>query len=340
MAFQQYTQCVEPGSFIDLSPESWVGKLFIVQGALVLLGVVGLAIAAALTPMSSKPAILLAIVLVLEIIAFLTWWLEGRLICLNEAERNCAIIGRVTSASLSDAFKGGDDDFTMNLLLAPGQDHLLAINPKIINIGRGYTTKEKYLTQLHCEFEGDGIYQIREYMYVILALLTLAFYLPWPLDLIVSALAFLIGLFGAIKDFRSPANAPNPGNPLDVDENLGTLNGGDLVVVKGEWIYDSLHAGWHEIHPVRHCEIILEAHDIFVPEGETLDWPHYRVFNPATGVAVDFTSASSVESYRQVWCGLIRDGENAEEGGSRDDPKNGWEIHPLVDGCKPPIIIL
>ena len=109
MAFQQYTKCIEPGSFIDLSPESWVGKLLIAQGALVLIGIVVLAIVAALTPMSSKPAILVAILLVTEIISFLTWWLEGRLICLNEAERNCAIIGRVQSKGLSDDFKGGDD---------------------------------------------------------------------------------------------------------------------------------------------------------------------------------------------------------------------------------------
>ena len=30
----------------------------------------------------------------------------------------------------------------------------------------------------------------------------------------------------------------------------------------------------------------------------------------------------------------------AGPGGSTDDPANGWEIHPIVDGCKPPPIIL
>ena len=49
-----------------------------------------------------------------------------------------------------------------------------------------------------------------------------------------SARVLRIGLFVVIKDFRLLADPPNPGNPLDVDENLGTLNGGDLVVVKGE----------------------------------------------------------------------------------------------------------
>jgi hypothetical protein len=338
MAFKQYTKCVSPGSFTDVSPENWVGKLLIGQGILALLAIVTLAVIAALSPLSSKPAILVAIILVIEIIAFLTWWLEGRLICLNEADRNCAIIGRVESHGLSDSFKGGDDDYTMNLLLAAGQEHLTAVNAKITNVGRGYTTKEKYLTRMHCEFEGDGIYQIREYMYVILALLTAAFYLPWPLDFIVSLIAILIGLFGGIRNFRSPSEAVNPGNPLDVNPNLGTLSGGDLVVVKGEWIYDSLHAGWNEIHPVRHCEIIIERESIAV-EDDILDWSHYVVTNPVTGLTVDFTDAASVESYRQVWCGMIRDAEQSENDGSRDDPRNDWYIHPLVDGCKPPIII-
>lgn len=339
MSFKQYTKCVEPGDFLDLSPGSWVGKLLIGEGILALLAVVGLAIAAAVSPLTSKPAILVAFLLVLQIIAFLTWWLEGRLICLDEAERNCAIIGRVVSHGLSDDFKGGDDDYTMNLLLAPGQEHLLAVNSKITSLGRGYDTREKYVAQLHCEFEGDGIYRLREYLYVIAALLAAAFYLPWPLDFILAMLALLIGFLG-LRHFQPPSEAPDPGNPLDVNPNLGTLSGGDLVVVKGEWIYDSLHAGWHEIHPVRHCEIILEAENIAVPEDETLDWVHYVVIDETTGLPVDFTDPASVESYRQVWCGKIRDGEQAEEDGSRDDPGNGWTIHPLVDGCKPPVIIL
>lgn len=339
MAFQQYTRCVDPENFTDVSPENWVGKVLIGAGILQLLAIVGLAIAAALTPLTSKPAILLAILLVLEIIAFLTWWLEGRLICLNEEERNCAIIGRVDTHGLSDDFKGGDDDYTMNLILAPGQEHLLAVNPKITAIGRGYDTREKYRAMLHCEFEGDGIYKLREYMYVILALLTAAFYLPWPVDAIVALLALLIGLFGGITHFRPPNAVPDPGNPLDVNPNLGTLSRGDLVVVKGEWIYDSLHKGWHEIHPVRHCEIIIERHDIINVSDEELDWVHYVVPHPVTGAPMTLEDPANVELYRQKWCGVIRDGEKAEEEGSRDNPQHDWTIHPSVDGCKPPVII-
>lgn len=338
MAYVQHTRCVEPGDYTDASPNGWVGKLFIAGGTLALLAVITLSIVAAATPLSSKPAILTAIGLSLAIIAFLSWWLEGRLICLNEADRNCAIIGRVESHGLAGTFKGGDDDYTMNLVLPAGLEYLTDVNARITNIGRGYTNREKYRDELHCEFEGDGIYQLREYMYAILALLTLAFYLPWPADFILCLIALLIGLIGGLRDFRPPNQVPSPGNPLDVNPNLGTLSRGDLVVVKGEWVYDSLHDGWNEIHPVRHCEIILERETIMV-SNEELDWSDYVVVDPTTGQPVDFTNPASVESYRQVWCGMIKGAEDPEQGGSRDDPKNDWVVHPLVDGCKPPVII-
>ena len=40
------------------------------------------------------------------------------------------------------------------------------------------------------------------------------------------------------------------------------------------------------------------------------------------------------------WCRMLDDARDCEEHGSREDPANGWTLHPLVDGCKEPIIIL
>ena len=340
MAYKQYTKCVQPKDFTDASPESWLGKLIIGIGILQVLSIIVLAVLAAATPVSSKPAILLALMLVLEIIAFLTWWLEGRLICLNEEEKNCAIIGRVYSNQLASTFKGGDDDYSMNIILAPGQEHLTAINPKITAIGRGYTSKESYFIKLHCEFEGDGMVKIKEYLYVIAALLTAAYYMPWPMDLILSSLALVIGLIGGYFHFRSPSNASDPGNPLDVNTNLGTLTPGDLVVVKGEWVYDSLHDGWNEIHPVRHCEIVIERHNLDIPADQEPEWSDYLVCNPVTKANMTLDDPQNVKLYRDVWCGLIRDCEEVEYEGSRTNPQNDWHLHPLVDGCKPPDLIL
>lgn len=338
MAYQQFTKCVQPEDFTDLSPENLAGKAIIGLGIVSVLAIIGLAIAAAVSPLTSKPAIAAALFLVLSIIGYLTWWLNGRLICLNESDRNCAIIGRINGHGLSDSFKGGDDDYTMNLDLALGQEYLFSENSKITAIGRGYTTKEKYITMLHCEFEGNGIYKIREYLINIAGWLTLALLIPWPVDLMLAILAFLIAILGGLDSFRSPSAAADPGNPLDVNPNLGPLNNGDLVVVKGEWIYDSLHAGWNEIHPVRHCEILIRRESIAVSD-EDLSWDDYIVFNPETSQPMALNTPENVELYRQFLCGAIRDAENAEEGGSREDPKNDWVIHPLIDGCKPEEVI-
>jgi hypothetical protein len=55
------------------------------------------------------------------LISFYLWYLHGRLICLGPDDDNCAIIGTVRSHSQSDpGEKYGDDDYTMNLWLAPG----------------------------------------------------------------------------------------------------------------------------------------------------------------------------------------------------------------------------
>ena len=77
MAYKQYTKCVEPKNFVDLSTESWVGWVLIGAGVAQLLAIVTVAVIAALLPLTSKPAILMAFLLVMQIIAYLTWWLEA-----------------------------------------------------------------------------------------------------------------------------------------------------------------------------------------------------------------------------------------------------------------------
>jgi hypothetical protein len=65
---------------------------------------------------------------------------------------------------------------------------------------------------------------------------------------------------------RSKAELGNPNGavPLAGEIGVGTeLNGdlpevdsGDILVVKGTWVYDSAHEGWNEIHPILHCQRI------------------------------------------------------------------------------------
>ena len=106
-----------------------------------------------------------------------------------------------------------------------------------------------------------------------------------------------------------------------------------VVVVTGDWIYDSGHAGWNEIHPVKACQVIghLKA-----DQG----WDTFVYHDNGTGLDFTLASKENVERLRDFWCGMLKGAQDAEDGGSRDDPANDWVIHPLVDGCKPPPIIL
>ena len=93
------------------------------------------------------------------------------------------------------------------------------------------------------------------------------------------------------------------------------------VVGKGDcWVYDSLHDGWNEIHAIHACQRIGE-------------------FDPAADWPPEMSTTAGVQQLVDEWCRSIAEAEEAEEDGSREDPVNQWEVHPLIDGCKPPVII-
>jgi hypothetical protein len=199
-------------------------------------------------------------------------------------------------------------------------------------VGRGYVQEGKnlhYVKALHCEFEGNGIYLLLNLLIAVLALLVAALAF-WPVAILAAIIALLFLLFRVI--LGNPGQVGS-GNPLDVNPNLGSLDKGDVVVVKGEWIYDSLHAGWNEIHPVRACQKIgrLEMGQKFKDFSYT---------DQETQITFTLDSIENVKTFRDFWCGMLKGAEDAENGGSKDNPQHDWGIHPTVDGCKPPDIIL
>jgi hypothetical protein len=332
MAFRQYTSCVGPSNYVDLS-----GTAIGFRNIFILVSSGAFAVWFIAVILGGAPAITAAIVLFTLVVTYLTWWLEGRLICLGG---ETCLIGVVTGAGPSNPMeKAGDNDFTMNVLLAPGptnynaataeywkppQGHLVAEQQAILDIGRGYVQDadhKKYVTSLHCEFEGDGIYRMRLWAIVILALLVASLFLPPFLSGLAIILA-IIAILAGLGDVLVPPGAPGAGDPTDIDPMLGTLHRGDIVVVKGEWIYDSLHHGWNEIHPVRACMVIGKME---LSNDEELPWPP------------EF-SAAEIELTIKRACAALSDADGAVEDGSQDDPQNGWVIHPLIDGCRPAII--
>lgn len=351
MAFKEYTSPVKPGNYINLS-----GTAIGIRN-IIILALTGQFFAWLIyTLAGGPPGLIAAIALFLGLVIYLTWWLDGRLIYLGGEE---CLIGVVTSLGPADPVeKGGDNDFSMYVLLAPGptkfteektlywntkpQGHLVAENDDVLGISRGYVQggndHHKYVTALHCEFEGDGIKKLRIWAMAVLGVLALALAfdllgVPFLKGLLI-ILAIILSLFAGSDRFTPPAG-PGAGDPRDIDPSLGEMAKGDIVIVKGEWIYDSLHHGWNEIHPVRDCQIIgrMELGEVDNPATPAAPWPPNLC-----GIGLDTTN--KVELALTRWCLKLDECRDTETHGSRADPQNDWVIHPRVDGCKPPPVIL
>jgi hypothetical protein len=367
MAPKKYTDCVQPDNFIDLSFTFNVG-IFNILLLVLAYGFIGVVL---LATVGGPTAIILTMALVAAAITFVLWWLNGRLICLGPIgpdEKNCAIIGMVFSKGASDPLtKFGDDDYTMNLLLPPGpmdlneptkkekldeipkesywvepEGHLIADNSKVKDVSRGYVKEGdsfRHLKVLHCEFEGSGLHDMLYALYALMAALVvaLAFVLAgmaFPLIYFIFVI-FLFLSFLASRIFGG-RGGPGSGNPLDVNPELVSLADCDIVVVQGEWVYDSLHEGWNEIHPVMRCEKLgpLEP-----DENGQYKWSNFTWNDPKTGTAFTIDTPDNITKLRMYWCEEFKKADEAEDKGSRTNPANDWGIHPSVDGCKPPIII-
>jgi hypothetical protein len=367
MVFKEYTDCVQPSNYVDLSFTFNVGIFQII-----LLAAVYGFIAAAVILISGvgpNPAgIIAAIATVSAAITYVLWWLYGRLICLGDEDRNCAIIGMLTgSPSYADPIyeKAGDNDKSMNLLLpfapmnstdptnldsedklyaeAAPQGHLVAKNSKISEVvSRGYRESSKYMKTLHCEFEGDGLYSVLIALNGILIALIiwLGIVLAASTYPVAALVLFIVALLGFIVYkifFAEPGPTTGAGNPLDIDPTLGSLGALDIVVVKGEWVYDSLHEGWNEIHPIRDCQILGRLEP---DENGEFKWSNFRYKDKETNTEFTLDSIESFNLLHRYWCAGFKGAEDAQNNGSTTNPVHDWGIHPTVDGCKPPDIIL
>ena len=353
MAFRQYTQCVKP--------ENFVGGTFAGTQGLIVTIIAGVIYLVALALAVFIPAVIVvAIAAIAYLIAFLTWWLYGRLICLREED--VCVIGVATGRAVSKPHKkGGDDDASFNVALAPSrvdlsaerdessddrfstrlpepkehywtglQGVIVAPNDQVLAVGRGYVSDEghvSYLKAIHSEFEGSGIRNLLIWANATLAILIAAAALASIpiIGTLLTLLALLLTLIGVITALTDPLN---PGDPQDVDPNLGELGAYDVVVMKGNWVYDSLHDGWNEIHAIHACQIIGRMDD-----GKTWPTEIKDPQDPNAIVDLDLGTPGGAERAISMWCQAIQQAEDAEEGGSRDDPAQNWVLHPRIDGC-------
>jgi len=335
LAYKQYTSCSSPLDHIKLT---WGAYTY----ATLFIGLIVAGVANALS-IYTLP-ILIGVDLLL--IAFCIWWLYNRLVCLKDEVCAIGVVQGGTGKPNVDRLytKAGDDDGTMNILLAPGptdinqpkemywnnpvQGFLVQENQAILSVGLGYAQTDDLLhvKALHCEFEGSGIRDVLEWASAILVLLAAALaalLLGGPIiSVILWILAAIFTAAGLVTTLFAPLD---PGDPTDINQNLGTLGEGDIVVVKGNWIYDSLHVGWNEIHAVHDCQIIGK-----IDQDSNGNW----IWPQGLG------DPTSVQQLLDNWCDALTGAGTVQVNGSWNDPANNWVIHPLIDGCKPPVVIV
>ena len=111
------------------------------------------------------------------------------------------------------------------------------------------------------------------------------------------------------------------GDPADA--GAGTLEVGELVILNGRWTYDAGHSGWNELHALKTIQKIPDP----------------------TAASYEF------EDFHKRWCARTAEAPpTPEEPGTKpagmtgtqdgiweeqQQPENGWELHPDVDGCAP-----
>jgi hypothetical protein len=240
-----------------------------------------------------------------------------------------------------------DTDYCFNLLLAPhligaGQSTIEAdgIMGELIKEQAatksyglsfaGYTSKEfdndPDTAVLHCECEGAGVYIFYQYLKALVALsavgtvlsaLCLIPVIGWIACAIAAAifipalLAYLAALIAGLIHANSDTAYPSDVNP-ELGDKLVTNGpdrlGADLLLVKGEWVYDSLHSGWNEIHPVRYCQKIGS-------------WGGIWEFDASLA--------------QKNWCEAVATASSPLTQANQLKPENQWEIHPIIDGCMP-----
>jgi hypothetical protein len=208
-------------------------------------------------------------------------------------------------------------------------------NPPVSRQTPGYITEDvhdaehpggtgKRFAGLHAEFEGAGNFNLLQVAQAGLAFsvagLIACLALPFPADLIVGLALGILGLLalligGIISNFVRPGS-PSDANPdigelqTNTDPNEGKGAGADIVYVQGTWVYDSLHEGWNEIHPIKICT----KYGTWTGEWDPDPVIILRIRQGFQEAQSDQTRANQAR------------------------PKHQWRVHPDLDGCATVVI--
>ncbi len=359
MAYPEYTKCTTISAAWNQRKEgaapwshmfiAWIATSL--ANATVVVIIAAILSAAELAIVSGPIAIGVLIGALYGVVTYCNWWLERRLICMDGDNNHCAIgfVAEFEPPESRTGWEAFDNDFSMNIgvigtyfgdfdldaasktkpfgyllksarnddIVKKGFFHTGVNAPGDAKASPPYAGMDR-MKALHVEFEGRGIVTLRDWVKGLIALLLLAEVLAalcagglvWACAL----LAVLLMLFLSLGHMGIQEALSDSANPGDIDKALGSLSVGDIVLVSGRWVYDAGHIneerGWNEIHPLRHCQIIKEG-----------------VFNG------DWASVFPLRF--DEWCKQVAAIGSTSMVAKQKEPQNGWQIHPLVDGCRP-----
>jgi hypothetical protein len=159
-----------------------------------------------------------------------------------------------------------------------------------------------------------------------------------------SAILAIAGIVNALNDTGAPAVMdPRTGSVTDQ-----LHPGQDILFVKGSWVFDTAHEGWNEIHPIKLCQLVGRVRFL---GADWIDWDHaigpfmvsiskwkYDLADPADPGFVKSSGPPTADDWRAWVAALCDAAEHATSTtttGLQSQPQNTWELHPLVDGCRP-----
>jgi hypothetical protein len=217
-----------------------------------------------------------------------------------------------------------------------------------------------YQPYLHCEFEGGGVHRLYEAAMAALAFATAAAVVcaipvfGWIACAILGVIALVItiaGLFNGLDD---------KGHPSVFDPKTGqtsTLeNRRHILFVRGDWVYDTAHEGWNEIHPIKDCQLVAKNDFADRVDWEGLiapfmvasnKWSFDMTVDPGGGAPpIELTSPitnkksgpptpADWKAWVQSWCEAVRQANSPLTVAAQQQPQNQWQTHPDVDGCRP-----
>lgn len=313
--------------------------------------------------------------LYLGTIAYCLWWLYDRLIYLGGERCAIGFLGSVDKPEDKSGLDAWDTDFSLNLILAPNQytsstliskedfhsqmandgiqgDLMAEHRDKIGDYGfKGHYADVDEFTVLahdvptfHAEFEGSGIYKIMQAAKGAAALLTgsaLFCAIPifgWGVCIIGAVAAFALFVSGALIA-KGSGSAAEPDVLRDGNHSKDIRPGEDILFVRGDWVYDSAHDGWNELHPIKDCQLVASAK--FAGQ-DVIDWADaIAPYMMLTGVWTTLVKMPGErdpdqgdwQAWVEHWCDAISQANSAETVGKRQLAENQWNVHPMIDGC-------